>query len=122
MSFVGTGASREISTAISVFAPRPPGRHGGDDPGAQCDERVGLGAYALDEQARLARRHARDNRNPFHLGVFHRALLSIPSAWIPRPAHAFVDALGRSSLALGLLIVGAGLRIDELIRPSAVAA
>ena len=35
-------------------------------------------------------------------------------------SHVFVDALGRSSLALGLLIVGAGLRIDELVRPNAV--
>jgi predicted permease len=33
----------------------------------------------------------------------------------------FVDALGRSSLALGLLIVGAGLRIGEVLRPSGVA-
>jgi hypothetical protein len=41
------------------------------------------------------------------------------AAWIPGPAHAFVDALGRSSLALGLLIVGAGLRIVELVHPSA---
>jgi len=37
-----------------------------------------------------------------------------------RDAIAFIDALGRSSLALGLLIVGAGLRIDELIRPNAL--
>ena len=33
---------------------------------------------------------------------------------IPQPVHAFVDALGRSSLALGLLIVGAGLRIERI--------
>jgi predicted permease len=32
-----------------------------------------------------------------------------------------VDALGRSSLALGLLIVGAGLRIGELIHPEPTA-
>src|SRR4051794_39032953 len=42
------------------------------------------------------------------------------AAWIPGPAHAFVDALGRSSLALGLLIVGAGLRVGELIHPNAM--
>ena len=40
---------------------------------------------------------------------------------IPAPVHVFVDALGRSSLALGLLIVGAGLRIGEVLRPNAVA-
>ena len=41
------------------------------------------------------------------------------SASIPPPLFVFVDALGRSSLALGLLIVGAGLRLAELARPSA---
>ena len=40
-----------------------------------------------------------------------------PIAWaIPRPLDVFIDALGRSSLALGLLIVGAGLRPRELVR------
>jgi len=57
-------------------------------------------------------------RNPLIWACFVGLALNPLSAWIPQPAHAFVDALGRSSLALGLLIVGAGLRIDELIRPS----
>ena len=42
------------------------------------------------------------------------------SGSIPQPLFVFVDALGRSSLALGLLIVGAGLRLAELARPNAV--
>ena len=42
------------------------------------------------------------------------------SGSIPQPLFVFVDALGRSSLALGLLIVGAGLRLAELTRPSAL--
>ena len=40
------------------------------------------------------------------------------SGSIPQPLFVFVDALGRSSLALGLLIVGAGLRLAELARPN----
>jgi len=35
---------------------------------------------------------------------------------IPQPVNTVIDALGRSSLALGLLIVGAGLRLQEMIR------
>ena len=42
------------------------------------------------------------------------------SGFIPQPLFVFVDALGRSSLALGLLIVGAGLRLAELARPNAL--
>ena len=61
-------------------------------------------------------------RNPFIWACFVGLALNPVSAWMPQPAHAFIDALGRSSLALGLLIVGAGLRIDELLRPNAVMA
>src|SRR4051812_29730159 len=50
-------------------------------------------------------------RNPFIWACFLGLALNPVSSWIPQPAHAFVDALGRSSLALGLLIVGAGLRV-----------
>lgn len=59
-------------------------------------------------------------RNPFIWACFVGLALNSVSSWIPHPVHAFVDALGRSSLALGLLIVGAGLRIEEMIRPNGV--
>ena len=58
-------------------------------------------------------------QNPFIWACGIGLALNPLAAWIPGPAHAFVDALGRSSLALGLLIVGAGLRIGELIHPNA---
>jgi hypothetical protein len=58
-------------------------------------------------------------QNPFIWACAIGLALNPMAAWIPGPAHAFVDALGRSSLALGLLIVGAGLRIVELVHPSA---
>jgi malonate transporter len=61
-------------------------------------------------------------RNPLIWACFVGLALNPVSDWIPQPAHAFADALGRSSLALGLLIVGAGLRIGELFRPNALAA
>src|ERR1043165_3253017 len=58
-------------------------------------------------------------QNPFIWACAVGLALNPLATWIPAPAHAFVDALGRSSLALGLLIVGAGLRVGELIHPSA---
>jgi hypothetical protein len=58
-------------------------------------------------------------QNPFIWACAIGLALNPVAAWIPGPAHAFGDALGRSSLALGLLIVGAGLRVGELIRPNA---
>jgi hypothetical protein len=58
-------------------------------------------------------------QNPFIWACGIGLALNPLAGWIPGPAHAFVDALGRSSLALGLLIVGAGLGIGELIRPNA---
>jgi malonate transporter len=55
-------------------------------------------------------------RNPLIWACVAGAALNPVWGAIPQPVQAVVDALGRSSLALGLLIVGAGLRIDELIR------
>jgi|ERR1043166_1710570 predicted permease len=55
-------------------------------------------------------------RNPLIWACAIGAALNPVAGAIPQPVHAVIDALGRSSLALGLLIVGAGLRIEELIR------
>jgi malonate transporter len=43
--------------------------------------------------------------------------LPLPSVW-----HEVAEALGRSSLAIGLLVTGAGLHLQSLFRPSAAAA
>jgi predicted permease len=59
-------------------------------------------------------------QNPLIWACLVGAALNPVSTAIPQPLHVFVDALGRSSLALGLLIVGAGLHVEELIRPKAV--
>jgi malonate transporter len=38
---------------------------------------------------------------------------------VPKPLHEVLDALGRCSLAMGLLVIGAGLQLDRLRRPGA---
>ena len=55
-------------------------------------------------------------RNPMIWSCVVGAALNPVNAFIPQPIHAVIDALSRSSLALGLLIVGAGLRIEEMTR------
>jgi hypothetical protein len=55
-------------------------------------------------------------RNPLIWACAVGAALNPVNAYIPQPIDVLIDALGRSSLALGLLIVGAGLRIDQLAR------
>jgi predicted permease len=58
-------------------------------------------------------------QNPFIWACVIGLALNPIASSIPRPLDVFIDALGRSSLALGLLIVGAGLRPRELVRPRA---
>jgi len=60
-------------------------------------------------------------QNPLIWSCVAGIVLNPVSSAIPDPVHVFIDALGRSSLALGLLIVGAGLRIGEVLRPQAIA-
>ncbi|HKS65531.1 MAG TPA: AEC family transporter [Xanthobacteraceae bacterium] len=55
-------------------------------------------------------------RNPLIWSCVVGAALNPVNAFVPPPVHVVIDALGRSSLALGLLIVGAGLRIDDMTR------
>jgi malonate transporter len=55
-------------------------------------------------------------RNPLIWACVAGAALNPVGGLIPQPVNAVIDALGRSSLALGLLIVGAGLRIEEITR------
>jgi len=48
------------------------------------------------------------------INVLH---LPLPKLW-----HEVADALGRSSLAIGLLVTGAGLHLEGLLRPNVAAA
>lgn len=58
--------------------------------------------------------------NPLIWSCMAGLALNVLGLPLTGPLHAFADALGRASLACGLLSVGAGLQIAGLIRPSPV--
>lgn len=58
-------------------------------------------------------------RNPFIWSCGVGALINALHLPVPPVLMTFGDILGRSSLALGLLVVGAGLRLEDLRRPRA---
>jgi malonate transporter and related proteins len=60
-------------------------------------------------------------RNPLIWACVIGFALNLSRLPVPQIAQDFADALGRSSLALGLMVVGAGLRVGELIRPGLAA-
>jgi malonate transporter and related proteins len=60
-------------------------------------------------------------KNPLIWACVVGLALNLTQLPLPQVAHDFTDALGRSSLAIGLLVVGAGLRIVELMRPDTAA-
>lgn len=59
-------------------------------------------------------------KNPLIWSCVVGIVLHLLQPPIPKPVHGFADMLGRASVALGLLLVGAGLRVEELYRPRAV--
>ncbi|WPO40095.1 AEC family transporter [Tardiphaga sp. 42S5] len=61
-------------------------------------------------------------RNPLIWACVIGLAINLAGLPVPRPAHEFLDALGRCSLAMGLLIVGAGLQLEGLHRPGMAAA
>lgn len=56
-------------------------------------------------------------RNPFIWSCAAGVLLNVTQAPVPKVVVTFLDTLGRSSLALGLMVVGAGLRLEGILRP-----
>ncbi len=60
-------------------------------------------------------------KNPLIWACVIGFALNLTRLPVPQIVHDFADALGRSSLALGLMVVGAGLRIGELMRPGLAA-
>jgi hypothetical protein len=58
-------------------------------------------------------------KNPFIWSCGVGIALNLLHVPVPATLHAFGDALGRAALALGLLLVGAGLQIAGLMRPAA---
>ncbi|WP_398480573.1 AEC family transporter [Tardiphaga sp.] len=60
-------------------------------------------------------------KNPLIWACIIGLAINVAGLPMPRPAHEFLDALGRCSLALGLLVVGAGLHLEGLHKPGAAA-
>lgn len=60
-------------------------------------------------------------RNPLILACIIGIAINLAGLPVPRPAHEFLDSLGRCSLAMGLLVVGAGLQLQGLHKPGAAA-
>ncbi|HEY0328890.1 MAG TPA: AEC family transporter [Rhodopseudomonas sp.] len=60
-------------------------------------------------------------RNPLIWACLIGLAINLAQIPVPRPLHDFADALGRCSLALGLLVVGAGLHLEGLRKPKPAA-
>jgi predicted permease len=60
-------------------------------------------------------------RNPLIWACAIGLALNVAHLPLPRLWHEVADALGRSSLAIGLLVTGAGLHLEGLFRPSLAA-
>ena len=61
-------------------------------------------------------------RNPLIWACAIGLIINVLHLPLPKIWHEVADALGRSSLAIGLLVTGAGLHLEGLFRPSASAA
>jgi malonate transporter len=60
-------------------------------------------------------------RNPLIWTCGIGLLLNVTHVPLPKLWHEVADALGRSSLAIGLLVAGAGLHLEGMLRPSRAA-
>jgi predicted permease len=60
-------------------------------------------------------------RNPLIWACAIGLLINIAHIPLPKTWHEVADALGRSSLAIGLLVTGAGLHLQGIFRPSPAA-
>ena len=60
-------------------------------------------------------------RNPLIWACAIGLALNVAHVPLPRLWHEVADALGRSSLAIGLLVTGAGLHLEGMFRPSLAA-
>ena len=57
-------------------------------------------------------------KNPLIWACVDRACVNVTHLPLPKIWHDVADALGRSSLGIGLLVTGAGLHLEGLFRPS----
>jgi malonate transporter and related proteins len=83
-----------------------------------------INVWVLDRYASKVRPHWRATivtvaRNPLIWSCAIGLVLNLAHLPLPGPIHVFADGLGRSSIPLGLLVVGASLDVDDLVRPDA---
>jgi predicted permease len=81
-----------------------------------------ISLYARDERPSLARLALIVLRNPFFLASMGGVIWQLLGLQLPALAAQVLDMVGRGSLGLALLTVGAGLRIDEAMNAKAVVA
>jgi malonate transporter and related proteins len=81
-----------------------------------------LAHYASSEKQSLRSIVMTVVRNPLIWACGIGLVLNVLHVPLPKIWHEVADALGRSSLAIGLLVTGAGLHLEGLFRPSAGAA
>lgn len=80
-----------------------------------------LGYYAAPQRLAWPAILAAIARNPLIWSCVIGLAINLAHVAIPYPLHEFADSLGRCSLAIGLLVVGAGLRLEGLRRPGGAA-
>jgi predicted permease len=75
--------------------------------------------HAADERPRLATVAGHVLRNPFIWSSLAGIAINLSGLPLPTAIVVFGEILGRASLALGLLLVGAGLALGDVARPDA---
>lgn len=81
-----------------------------------------LAHYASPERQSLRTIVMTVVRNPLIWACAIGLAINVSHLPLPQVWHEVAEALGRSSLAIGLLVTGAGLHLEGLFRPSAAAA
>jgi malonate transporter len=98
-------------------------RDGGDHSAGQRVQRRGARPLRLAGKTIGPRHHHDGGAQPADLGLCHRPARQCAPPPLPKIWHEVADALGHSSLAIGLLVTGAGLQhLEGLFRPNAGAA
>lgn len=80
-----------------------------------------LTTYAQEEKLNVGKLLIALIRNPLLVDSAIGIALNVAGIPLPDWVHEFLDSLARCSLAIGLLVVGAGLQFDTLRRPLPVA-
>src|ERR1700710_2603900 len=80
-----------------------------------------LAKYASTEKRSVGSIAMTVVRNPLIWACVIGLVLNVTHIPLPKLWHEVADALGRSSLAIGLLVTGAGLHLEGMFRPSLAA-